>query len=843
MSDPVSTVCFEFQRLGLDPATHEAQVRQLALVARAVLVNYPVFVTTALRRRELPLAVDLLHRMARVTSAGAQMLHDAYPGLTFPLAEVADGLVHEFTPETETGALRKVLRLCLKAPSSQEFNFLLWNFGLVARTSPGALDEVLALDRDRMQRQSASVREQWLTRGVDLITSGRSEEGIAFLRIQSAESRRLLGLTHGVLGDLRSVIAYYCSSLCGRTLGVLPLEVSSFKLDRPFTNGKAVFLPPTLALASDLETNHQLYTALAAQVAGALALGTFGFDPEKAGLDTELQDRYGLQLPQIGDVVNQEYRGRVSEIRASRTGDLEAVFPNQRKLLLLETSLETFFLRFPVPVLVRRLFGLLETHRIDARLTEKYPGLGVDLAQLGACQRTLRKAPARTSPEGTRDAQFEALLEAVILLALGRPSGPGDPALLTRVVPFFDRVAVPGATVEDTARAVSGLFQLLFERTNVVAWCALHDVRSFFDGLLQPAYHPEILLEDSPEFLCAADRRPRDQAPLADRGLDLTRTGIRDRKSLDFVKALQEGRTKVYRYPEFHQATGALEPAFCTLFEQAGPSESDGFYERTLKKHAFTWKKLRKKFLQLKPEELELQRKWLSGDEVHLDDALDYSTSLLRGSTPDEKIYSKKVVNVRDVALAVLVDSSSSTDLEVEGRKIIDIEKESLALLAGALDALGDDFAVYSFYSMGKDKTVFSVIKDFVDPWGAEARGRVGAFTAFAANRDGCAIRHTTAKLLDTPNKTKVLLMLSDGIPADLGYGDSAAETNRHAIEDTRRAVIEAKVLGIVPFCLTIDKGAKDYIAHLYGEFHYSILDDPSKLPERLSKLYLRITK
>lgn len=846
MTDPVQAVWFEFQRLGLPPMSHEVEIRRLAQVSRTVLINYPGFVRVAAFRGELALAVDLLHRLARVSAAGAQMLHDAYPGLSFPLAEVADGLVHEATPETEPAALKKVLRLCLRAPSSQEFTFLLWNYGLVARVCPGAFDEILGIDRERLVRYPGAVRKQWLTRGVDLITSGRTEEGIAFLRLQSAESRRLLGLTHAVLGDLRTVIAYYCSSLCGRTLGVLPLEVSSYRVDRPFTNGKAVFLPPTLALAPDLGTNERLYSALAAQVAGALALGTYGFDPEKAGLDFELQGRYGLALPQIRPVIDQEYRGRVTEIRESRTGDLEALFAHGRKLLLLETSLEKFFFRFPVPVLARRLFGLVETRRINARLAEKYPGLGEDLVQLGARQRTLRKPRNRTLEDG-RSQQFEDLLEGVVRYALGQEPSDRDPPLLSQARPLFDRVLVSGSTVEDSARAVMDVFHLFFERTNVVAWCTAHDVRTFFEGLIQPSYHPEILLQDAPECLYPGDVKPL-SAPVSapeERSLDLTRIGggTRERRNTDFVKALQEGRTKVYRYPEYHEATGALEPGWCTLFEQKGPSDDGGFYEKALKKHVATWKKLRKRFLQLKPEETELQRKWLSGDEVHLDDALDYATALRRGSTPDEKIYTKKVVNVRDVALAVLVDSSSSTDLEVEGRKILDIEKESLALLASALDALGDDFALYSFYSQGRNKTVFSVIKDFSEPWGLEARSRVGAFPAFAANRDGCAIRHATAKLLDTPNKTKVLLMLSDGIPADLDYGGSAGETNRHAIEDTRRAVQEAKLKGVVPFCLTIDRDAKDYIGHLYGDFHFSILNDPAKLPERLSKLYLRITK
>ena len=37
-----------------------------------------------------------------------------------------------------------------------------------------------------------------------------------------------------------------------------------------------------------------------------------------------------------------------------------------------------------------------------------------------------------------------------------------------------------------------------------------------------------------------------------------------------------------------------------------------------------------------------------------------------------------------------------------------------------------------------------------------------------------------------------------------------------------------------------IDRAAKDYIAHLYGNYHYTVINDVAALPERLARLYLR---
>ena len=135
-------------------------------------------------------------------------------------------------------------------------------------------------------------------------------------------------------------------------------------------------------------------------------------------------------------------------------------------------------------------------------------------------------------------------------------------------------------------------------------------------------------------------------------------------------------------------------------------------------------------------------------------------------------------------------------------------------------------------------------MKDFSEPWNARTQGRIGSIEPRASNRDGCVIRHAAARLAEQPHATKPLLLLSDGIPADVGYGGaSSAETSDYAIEDTRRAVIECRIRGIVPYCITIDKTARHYISRLYGDYHYAPIDDITALPDRLSRLYLYLTR
>ena len=74
-----------------------------------------------------------------------------------------------------------------------------------------------------------------------------------------------------------------------------------------------------------------------------------------------------------------------------------------------------------------------------------------------------------------------------------------------------------------------------------------------------------------------------------------------------------------------------------------------------------------------------------------------------------------------------------------------------------------------------------------------------------------------------------MLIVLSDGRPYDHDYGDA-----RYAREDTREALRQAKVQGITPFCITIDRESEAELKDLYGEIGYTIIDDVLTLPERL---------
>ena len=84
------------------------------------------------------------------------------------------------------------------------------------------------------------------------------------------------------------------------------------------------------------------------------------------------------------------------------------------------------------------------------------------------------------------------------------------------------------------------------------------------------------------------------------------------------------------------------------------------------------------------------------------------------------------------------------------------------------------------------------------------------------------------------------MILLSDGKPLDCGC-DRYADT--YAQEDTREALVEARKVGLHPFCITVDPHSRDYLRHVYGAGAYTIIDRVEALPVRIPKIYRRLTR
>jgi len=212
------------------------------------------------------------------------------------------------------------------------------------------------------------------------------------------------------------------------------------------------------------------------------------------------------------------------------------------------------------------------------------------------------------------------------------------------------------------------------------------------------------------------------------------------------------------------------------------------------------------------------------------------AAELRAGFEGSDRVYIRHEKKERDVAAAFLVDISGSTGRQIEsGRRIIDVEKESLVLLCEALEAVGDQYALYAYSGQGRGSVEIRTIKEFDEPLGTTTAQRLGGLSPCQQNRDGAAIRHTVAKLKQRDVRTRLLVLLSDGRPLDGDYKDE------YALEDTKAALREARREGIHPFCVTIDREADQYVRRMYGEVEYTVIDRIEALPGRLPRVYQRL--
>jgi nitric oxide reductase NorD protein len=292
-----------------------------------------------------------------------------------------------------------------------------------------------------------------------------------------------------------------------------------------------------------------------------------------------------------------------------------------------------------------------------------------------------------------------------------------------------------------------------------------------------------------------------------------------------------ESERGTFLYPEWGEDIHDYRSNWARVREQTQPGRSLDFYKTTLEKHSGLLKKIRREFQMLKPEEFTRLKRQQDGNEIDLDAFVDYLVDRRVGLSPDEKNYSLHLKKRRDIAVAFLIDMSRSTKGATISR-----EKEALILMSEALNEVGDAFAIYGFSGDNRDNVDFYRIKDFEDPYHDAVKKRISAIEDHFENRDGTAIRHATHKLRRRSERTKMIILLSDGKPVDKDY------SGPYAIEDTRLALKEARHWGIKTFCVTVDRTAAEYLPRMYSHSSWTVIDDVAKLPEKITRIYRMLT-
>ena len=246
--------------------------------------------------------------------------------------------------------------------------------------------------------------------------------------------------------------------------------------------------------------------------------------------------------------------------------------------------------------------------------------------------------------------------------------------------------------------------------------------------------------------------------------------------------------------------------------------------------------RVRRQFAPLTPRRVRLPRQ-LDGADLDLDAAVAAQVAARIDGAADDRLWLADRPVARDLSVAILLDCSRSTEAAVGELSVIGVAREAVAALAAGIDGAGDRLAIWGFSSLRRDRVFLTRAKRFDEPMSPAVTARIGGLRPGHYTRLGAAIRHASAMLAAEAAARRLLLVLTDGKPNDLDHYEGV-----HGIEDSRRAVREARAAGQAVSAVIVDIDGQDWFARIFGRGGFTLLPDPARLPRALPSIYQTLT-
>ena len=536
------------------------------------------------------------------------------------------------------------------------------------------------------------------------------------------------------------------------------------------------------------------------------------------------------------------------------------------------------------PAVVRRIFGVLEDRRIDESTRAHYPGARRDL---DAVLTAARSAASDEAPVEWR----AAVLESLQLHSLGATNDE----LAARVLPGLRPVLAsvldmvgPLDSADASARAAIAIGALLDDDLDLAGdptYAIAQDVDVDEPGAIEPPDDRPSADADVPRPPSNDMRQEQTDREQIGRLADIDAIdpelpveedpGARAGTRSDPVPAPRDDDhdARIYFYDEWDHVAGRKLPAWCRVVERRLDGDDRSFIADVRRRHAVLIGRLRRQLAFMRPEGWVRVHHADEGDELDLDAVIEAVVDRRTGHSVDDRLHVRRDRAVRDVATAFLVDLSASTSSPIPdeealaaaaaaaqaeeeamqyrggwldpyeappvevGRRILDVAKESVAVMCDALELLGDRHAVYGFSGETRHHVDIHVAKEFDDRTSPATWGALAAMRSLKYTRMGPAVRHATAKLAAQPTRTKLLMVISDGYPQDVDYGPVRGD-REYGLQDTARALRDAVDAGVSPYLVTIDPAGHDYLRRMLPDRSYVVIDDVDALPRELATLY-----
>lgn len=706
---------------------------------------------------------------------------------------------------------------------------------------------------------------RWIDYG-DTIGEANPEAGRAYFALESRTALRVLreGSAAVHLEEVQAVLRSYARMLAAEALALRGADGASLRpfLDRESLERASIALPEKVDIFDSWEDNFSVLKLATAGGVGRLLYGT-----------------YDLSLARVCE-----------RLPPPLAHVLAATVDGDGLASLLEAA--------PDADPLVTLFAACEGARIDGRLRRAYRGYAAELRRVAArlaarVPRARRSAEvilyligAGHSPTELATSELPADLLETVACSLASPAATVDDALAVAIQlreRLADSIAISGFG------APSSYDELLFEK---ITGDAALDPEP--EGAPQAADGPrptEVLdvdpaaVEESDEEgagtpLCAEELRRLleagailkigrsnqlvESAGIFARDLRLPPADGNEPSEPDGLleAGARRGRrgggeARAFQYDEWDYSIHDYRSRWCRLEEVVLGGDAGEFFQDTLARYADLLPEVRRRFQRLRPERYLQVRGLEDGEDFDLNAAIEARVELRARRSPSARMYVARRAEERDVATLFLLDMSASTDEPLQPRspaggpepapggrggkprRIIDVTKEALVIMAEALEELGDRYGIYGFSGQGKDNVEFYLVKQFQEGLNARVRGRIGGIEPRRSTRMGTALRHARAKMANVTSRSKHVFLLSDGFPQDFDYGNDR-RSNTYGIQDTMMALQECQAAGITPFCITVDKTGCDYLRQMCETSRYLVIEDVSSLPTELLKIYER---
>jgi hypothetical protein len=305
----------------------------------------------------------------------------------------------------------------------------------------------------------------------------------------------------------------------------------------------------------------------------------------------------------------------------------------------------------------------------------------------------------------------------------------------------------------------------------------------------------------------------------------------------------KEGKEPVsdpFHYAEWDYQIQLDRPSWVTVLEKRAKAGELALIDEIAAQHKRLVSQMKFLLDAMQPQGVARIRKLEDGDEIDINAAIAGSIDIRMGMQPDPRIMMRSVRKVRDISVLVLLDLSESTNEKVGGQEytVLELTRSATVLLADAIAKVGDPFAIHGFCSDGRHDVEYYRFKNFDQPYDEVPKARLAGMTGQLSTRMGGAIRHAAHYLRLQKSAKRLLLVITDGEPADVDVRDP-----QYLRYDAKKAVEEAAKSGVITYCMSLDPRADQYVSRIFGARNYMIVDHVERLPERLPLLYAGLTR